>query len=137
MISDIDKFIGTWENDAGNLLVIKKSTDLSALVSFFTGQNPLPAIRSYYENRPSIGMYSYLTDCGATIEVDLWERGKGFSLHLTYEHAYELDKACRDSLVPALSRYEENSYLDQYYQLFEPLKHYTRKEAEQVAAGGL
>ena len=67
----IDKFIGTWENDAGNLLVIKKSTDLSALVSFFTGQNPLPAIRSYYENRPSIGMYSYLTDCGATIEVDL------------------------------------------------------------------
>lgn len=81
-------------------------------------------------------MYSYLTDCGATIEVDLWERGKGFSLHLTYEHAYELDKAYRDSLVPALSRYEEDSYLDQYYQLFEPLNLYTKKDAEQVAAGG-
>jgi hypothetical protein len=68
--------------------VIKKSTDLSALVSFFTGQNALPAIRSYYENQPTIGMYFYLTDCGATIEVGLWERGKGVSLHLTYEHAY-------------------------------------------------
>ena len=136
MISEIDKFIGTWENDAGNLLVIKKRTGLSALVSFLTRPNALPAIRSYWEDKPSIGMYSYLTDCGATIEVDLWERGKGFSLHLTYEHAYELDKARRDSLVPALSRYEEDSYLDQYYQLFEPLKLYTKKDADQVAAGG-
>jgi hypothetical protein len=60
MKSDIDKFIGTWGNDAGNLLVITKSTDLIALVSFFTGPNTSPAIRSYYENKPSIDMYSYL-----------------------------------------------------------------------------
>jgi len=134
MKSDIDKFIGTWGNDAGNLLVITKSTDLIALVSFFTGPNTSPAIRSYYENKPSIDMYSYLADCGATIKVDLWGKGRGFSLHLTYEHAYELDKGCRDSLVPSLSRYEGDSYLDQYYRLFEPLKHYTKGGAEQVGA---
>ena len=127
MISELDKFIGNWENDAGNLLVITKSTDLIALVSFLTGPNTSPVIRSYYENKPSIDMDSHLADSGVSLEVDLWERGKGFSLHLTYEHAYELDKACHDSLVPALSHYEEDGYLDQYYPLFEPLNHYTKR----------
>ncbi len=78
-------------------------------------------------------MDSYLTEYGVTLEVELREIGKGFCLHLTYEYAYELDKDCRDSLVPALSHYEEDACLDQYYHLFDPLKHYTRRNTERVA----
>lgn len=137
MKDDIDKFIGEWENEAGNLLVIEKKTDLSASVSFFTGSKSEPLARPYCGNLPSIEMDSYLTDYGATLEVELWERGKGLSLHLTCEYAYELDKDRRDSLVAALSRYEEHTFLDQYYHLFEPLKHYTRRDAEPAAAAEL
>jgi len=137
MEDEIDKCIEEWENEAGNLLVIEKKTDRSASVSFFTSPKPVPVSRPYCGNPPSIHMDSYLRDFGATLEVDLWEKGRGFSLHLTYEYTYELDKDRRDSLVPALSRHEEDAFLDQHYHLFQPLKHYTRRDVEQAgeAAG--
>jgi hypothetical protein len=72
-------------------------------------------------------MDSYLTEHGETQQVELWEKEKGFFLDLTFEYAYELDKDCRDALVPALSRYAEDAFLDQYYHLFEPLQHYATR----------
>jgi hypothetical protein len=95
-------------------------------VSFFKGPKSEPVLRLYCGNSPSLEMDSYLTEHGETLKVELWEKEKGFCLHLTYEYAYELDKDHRDSLVPALSRYAEDAFLDQYYHLFEPLEHYTR-----------
>ncbi len=62
-----------------------------------------------------------------TFEVELWEKGKGFILDLTHEYEYELDEFKRESLVPALSRYEEDDFLDAYYELFGPLNHFIRK----------
>ena len=66
-------------------------------------------------------------DYEGDLEVDLWEKGKGFSLVLTYEYGYELDELKRDALVPALSRYEDDHFLDGYYALFGSLSHYTRE----------
>ena len=51
---------------------------------------------------------------------------RGFTLHLIFEAQYEPDYNKQDVLVPGLSRYTEDDFLDQYYYLFEPLKHYTR-----------
>ena len=62
--------------------------------------------------------------------VELWDKGKGFTLHLNFELAYELDKDRRNSLTVALSRYEKDDFLDEYYSLFEPLEHYTKTTAE-------
>ena len=58
--------------------------------------------------------------------VELWETGKGFALHLNFEPAYELDKDRHDSLTVALSRFEEDHFLDAYYYLFQPLSHYVK-----------
>ena len=127
MEDDISKFIGEWENESGNVLVIQRKTDLSASVSFFKGPKSEPVLRLYCGNSPSLEMDSYLTEHGETLKVELWEKERGFCLDLTYEYAYELDKDRRDSLVPALSRYAKDAFLDQYYHLFEPLEHYTKR----------
>ena len=129
MKEDTDKFVGEWQNEAGNLLVIEKKTDQRCSVTFLKGPNSEPVLRLYFRNLPSIEMDSFIIDHGSTLEVELWEKGKGFSLHLTYENAYELDTDFCASLVPALSRYSEDEFLDQYYYLFYPLKHYVRKHS--------
>ena len=90
------------------------------------GESGRPVCRLYYSDLPSMKMKARLVEWGSTLEVELWKSGKGFSLCLTYEHAYELDEHLREALVPALSRYEEDDYLDQYYELFYPLEHYVR-----------
>jgi hypothetical protein len=131
MESDIDKFIGDWANEEESRLVIRKTTSRTGIVSFLTGPNGMPVVRPYSGDLPSTRMHASLRDYGSTIEVELWGPGKGFTLHLTYEYAYELDKQHRDSLIPALSRYDKDEFLEQYYSLFGRLKHYTRASAGQ------
>jgi len=131
MESDIDKFIGDWVNEEGSRLVIRKTTSRTAMVAFLTGPNGIPVVRPYCGDLPSTHMCARLRDYGSTIEVELWRLGKGFTLHLTYEYEYELDKEHRDSLIPALSRYEEDRFLDQYYSLFGRLKYFTETSAGQ------
>ena len=65
--------------------------------------------------------------------VELWEEGKGFELHLTFELGYMLDIQHRDSLVPGISRFEEDDFLHEYYHYFEPLKHYLKTGPEPPA----
>jgi hypothetical protein len=68
----------------------------------------------------------YFPDEGPCLEVELGEAGSGFTLHLTFEAEYLLDAEGRDALVPALSRFEDDSFLDQHYPLLGPLKHFVR-----------
>ena len=63
-------------------------------------------------------------------EVHLWEEGKGFILDLTHDYNYELDPERREALVPALSRFERDHFLDQCYWLFGPLDHFVRRKAQ-------
>ena len=65
-------------------------------------------------------------DYNEIFEVDLWKEGKGFILDLTHEYDYELDPERREALVPALSRYERDRFLDECYSLFGPLDHFVR-----------
>ena len=58
------------------------------------------------------------------------EEGKGFILHLDHEYDYVLDSEQRKSLEAAISRYERDRFLDEYYSLFGPLDHFVRREAQ-------
>ncbi len=124
----IDNYIGEWENESGKRIVIKKSDEKTALVSFFAPPDYNPIYRPWCNERPSVDMIAKYRsiECSSLI-VDLWEDGKGFELHLNLEYRYILDTLQRDSLVPALSRYERDSFLDEYYHFFEPLRHYIKK----------
>lgn len=126
METELDKFVGDWINVEGCRLVIKKRQRQKAIVSFYDVETDLPVARPYYDDLPSTNMVAQLSDCESTLEVELWSQGKGFILHLTYEYSYDLDKDQRNSLVPALSRFESDDCLDQYFPLFGHLGHYVQ-----------
>ncbi len=125
MLSDIDIFIGTWVSESGHCLKIEKVDDLHALVSFFLDSGE-PVLRPYFDNAPTTKMPATYDDYEGDIEVHLWDSEKRFSLILTHDYDYLLDKLERESLIPALSRFAEDDFLENYYELFGPLNHYTR-----------
>ena len=134
MDSYINHYIGEWENEAGNRLKIKKVDDETALVSFFSPPDHQPVFRQWYDEKPSIDMIAkYRPDEGPGLVVELWEEGKGFELDLTFEFGYMLDIQHRASLVPGISRFEEDDFLDEYYHYFEPLEHYLKTDAKPPA----
>jgi len=58
--------------------------------------------------------------------VELWKKGKGFSLHLNFESHFEPDEENRDALSVGLSRSEKDDFLEEYYPLLGPLRHYVK-----------
>lgn len=130
MSSYIDVYVGEWGDEAGNRLSIRKVDDETCFVSFFQAHDNLPIRRPWCAEKISVEMVAICRpEYGPELVVELWEEGAGFTLHLNFEAAYILDDAGRDALVPALSRYEKDEFLDQYYRYFRPLKHYTRRTA--------
>jgi len=125
MESYIDNYVGEWADPYGWRLCITKVNATSASVSLFAENQPLA--RPWYESKPSIEMLStYDPAHSPALVVELWAKDKGFDLHLNFEPAYELDKVRRDSRTVALSRFDENHFLDAYYYLFQPLSHYVK-----------
>ena len=123
----IDRYTGHWRDVEGYRLEIKKINEEQASASLLS---PLgfPVNRPYFEGKPTVHMPAIYDDYEGTMEVQLWGGESGFVLELLHEPAYDLDESRREALVPALSRYEEDYFLDQYYDLFGRLKHYTREE---------
>jgi hypothetical protein len=96
-----------------------------ALVSFYAPEGN-PINRPYFNNEPTFKMPSVYDDYSGDFSVYLWQSGKGFSLDLRYEETYALDQFQREALIPALTRFEDDSFLDQYYDLFGNLNHFTK-----------
>jgi hypothetical protein len=125
----IAQFVGSWVSESGYCLRIKKVRKDRASVDFLDPRG-VPVKRTYMEGAPSIEMIAQYDDYYENFEVDLWERGKGFILHLDHEYGYLLDREQREVLVPAISRYERDHFLDAFYSLFGPLDHFVRREAQ-------
>jgi hypothetical protein len=126
MESYIDNFIGEWEDESGRRLHIRKVNEGTASVSFLVGGQAIA--RPWCQNKPSINMIGVYNDAeGAELAVVLWEKEKGFTLHLSFEPSFILDRLNRDSLTVGLSRFEEDDFLDRHYPLFGALQHYAKK----------
>jgi hypothetical protein len=121
----IAQFVGSWVSESGYHLRIKKVGKDRALVDFLDPRGA-PVQRPYMGGAPTLKMVAHYDDYNGMFEVDLWEEGKGFILDLTHEYDYELDPERREALVPALSRYERDRFLDECYSLFGPLDHFVR-----------
>lgn len=124
---ELDRFIGTWENKAGKRLEIKRKDKKSLYVSLFN-QGRIPVIREYFENSETINMHAELDYYRSSIEVELWEKGKGFHLCLLYDYIEFRNEEGGYFLAPGLSRYEEDTFLDKYFYLFQPLDYYRKIE---------
>jgi len=134
--SYINNYVGEWADPYGRRLCIMKVNATTASVSLFAENEPLA--RPWYESRPSTEMLAtYDPAHSPALVVDLWTRDKGFELHLNFEPAYELDKEKRDSLTVALSRFEEDHFLDVYYYLIQPFSHYVKTPGQLGAVCGV
>jgi len=120
----MNRFIGIWRNEIGNRLVIKKINEKKATVTFISGKTNEPIERPYADNKLSIDMNAELDFYETSVEVELWEEGKGFMLCLT-DNEYKQEA---EELGVGISRFEDNKYkfLENYYHLFEPLSSYKR-----------
>ena len=77
----------------------------------------------------TVDMPATYDDYIGDFEVQLWKADGGFCLNLNHEYSNRLDELHEEILVPALSRYEEDDFLDIFYNLFGNLKHYRREES--------
>jgi hypothetical protein len=122
----MERFIGTWKNDSGNILEIKPNDKNSLLVTFISGKINKPVIRDYFHNKESVDMYSELDYYESSLEVELWEKGKGFHLSLLYDWIDFRNEPSGYRLAPGIVRFEKDNFIEKYYYLFEPLEYYKR-----------
>lgn len=121
----ISRFVGSWVAESGHRLRIRSGRENKASVDFFDPSGEAVR-RPYMGGAPSLEMGAHYDDYDG-LEVDLWGPRKGFTLHLAHEEAYELDKHQREALVPGISRYDEDRFLDEFYPLFGRLEHFVRE----------
>ena len=122
----IVEFIGTWKNEAGNILEISGYNVNTLCVNFVSGKTGKPVIRDFYNSKASIGMKAHLDFYGSSLEVELWKKGKGFQLVLLYDFMNFRDQESEYCLTPGLSRNADDNLTKQYNHLFEPLDYYRR-----------
>lgn len=82
MDSHLDKYVGEWDNECGWRLCITRLDDNRFSVSLLAKGQPIE--RPWYGNQPSTEMIGEY-DAEYGLVVELWEKGKGFSLHLGFE----------------------------------------------------
>lgn len=122
----ISRFVGTWVAASGHRLRIREVRKDKASVDFFDPDGK-PVRRPYMGGASSLEMAAHYDDYDGLFEVDLWGPRKGFTLHLAHEEAYELDKHQREALVPGISRYQQDRFLDEFSPLFGRLEHFVRE----------
>jgi hypothetical protein len=125
----IARFVGSWVSASGYRLRIEEMLRDKAWVDFLDPRG-VPIQRPYMRGAPTVKMIAHYDDYNENFEVDLWEEGKGFILDLSHHYDYELDLEHREALVPALSRFERDRFLDECYSLFGPLDHFVRRKAQ-------
>ena len=121
----MERFIGRWKNNSGNILEIKPNDKNSLKVSFISGTTGEPVIREYYDNNKSVDMFAELDFYESSLEVELWKKGKGFQLSLLYDWMdYRIEPGYR--LAPGLIQNADDNLTEKYGHLFMPLEHYKR-----------
>lgn len=104
----LDNYVGEWDDECGWQLSITRVNDKTFSVSLLANRQPIT--RPWYGDQPSMEMIGkYDEELGLVVE--LWEKGKGFSLHLNFEPEFELDEENRDALSVGLPDTKKTIFL--------------------------
>ena len=122
----IIEFIGIWKNESGNILEIRPNDKNSLKVNFISGITGKPVIREYFENKESVDLHAELDFYKSSLEVELWEKGKGFQLTLLYDRI-DLKNESGYYLAPGITEYLDSNLTKQFGHLFMPLEYYKRQ----------
>jgi hypothetical protein len=124
----IDRYTGNWKSEDGLFLRIVKLDETRAEVTLLE-TNGKPVVRPYWNNRPTIDMPADYDDYMGEFTVHLWEPSR-FSLHLHYRVSDRWMDLNQELLVPSISQYEEDRFLEQYHRLFGNLADFKRAERQ-------
>ena len=122
---EITEFIGIWKNESGNILEIEPNSKNSLKVNFISGITGKPVIREYFENKESVELHAELDYYKSSLEVELWEKGKGFQLLLLYDWI-DFKNESGYYLAPGITEYFDCNLIKQFGHLFMPLEYYKR-----------
>lgn len=125
MKEGIDRFAGDWTSDDGLGLHIVKTSPKRAKVTLL-GTDGEPLRRPYWDNRPTVEMPAEYDDYMGEFTVHLWERERGFAMHLDHHLSDRWVDLDQEVLSPSISQYEEDRFLDQYHGLFGKLADFKR-----------
>jgi len=122
---EIIEFIGNWKNESGNILEIRPNDKNSLKVNFISGITGKPVIREYFENKESVELHAELDYYKSSLEVELWEKGKGFQLLLLFDWI-NYKNVSGYYLAPGITEYFDSNLIKQFGHLFMPLEYYKR-----------
>ena len=127
----INNYEGHWQNEDGCHIYISIINETTAHVSFYTGEKRQPVYRPWFKNKPTFDMTGHYNPIESPeLVVDLADPDSGFCLNLLYEDYLAINGIVQAALVPSISRYEEDAFLDQYYVMLGSLNTYTKCEKQ-------
>ena len=123
MYSFIEKYCGRWKSKSGYRLSIVLNPDETVSVSFYRAGEAGAMLRPWLNNTPAVGMLGKLdSESGGSLDIELSDNINSFCLNL-YFQAFD-DKY--QKLCPSIIRYEEEAFLEQYYELLGPLDNFEK-----------
>ena len=123
MYSFIKNYCGEWKNDFGNRIVIEYEDEQSVRVEFYRSGEKTPMLRPWCGDKPATYMLGTLdSETESSLDIDLSEDTNSFCLNLSFDFIDQNYRSCDPSII----RIEDESYLEQYYKLLEPLSRYKK-----------
>lgn len=124
---ELTRFVGVCKNEFGSILEIKPNDRNSLKVSFISGKTGKPVQREFYQNKESVNMYAELDFYKSSLNVELWEKGKGFHLSLLYDWINFRNESGY-FLAPSISEYMGSDLYEKLGHLFLPFGYYRKIE---------
>lgn len=129
MTSYIKIYEGHWKNESGMQIHTLIESETTARVSLFINETLEPMTRPWFDNKVAVNLEAYyLPSESPELVIELWEAGSGFCFHLLHENNLVANGKYQDALIPSISRYEEDTFLDKYYSNFGPLHSFVKSE---------
>jgi len=119
----IKNYCGEWTNDSGNRIEIIYKNKKSVLVTFYNSGECQPMLRPWCGNKPAISMAGTLdSESHSTLDIDLSNKENSFQFNLSLDITDSSYKSC----IPSIMHIENETFLEQYYNLFGSLSTYKR-----------
>ncbi len=122
MSSYIENYCGSWKNKSGNRLEISLNANETVAVNFYRAGEDSPMLRPWLNNIPAENMLGTLHPEGGSLDINLSENKNSFCLNLNFDFSGVTYR----KVAPSIIRYEDEGYLDQYYDSIGPLEAYEK-----------
>lgn len=120
-----NELVGIWKMNNGNKLIFNYSQKNKISASFISGKTGNLLKREYFNDKFTKDMHTWFDSYEGEYRIDLWKKGKGYSLHFGSLFDFDINKNS-NQMSCSISRYAEDSFLDKYTKLLDTVGTYTK-----------